>query len=176
MTEPVPAAYIDRIIEIIQDLIRLRPGLKTMLPENLARFKQHLAELHPEGSYRRIASYDLHYRDVFLRIGIVLSQHRDPMTMSELSEALAVPLSTATRLVDWLVESGYAERLPDPQDRRIVRVALTAAGRELYETINRHIRRHVEELLQRFTPEERDCLVVLLRKVVEFLQDQEEAR
>jgi len=41
--------------------------------------------------------------------------------MGELSKALDVPLSTATRIADCGQER-YAERSPDPKDRRVVRV------------------------------------------------------
>ncbi len=52
--------------------------------------------------------------------------------MGKLSEAAGVPPSTATRMVDWLVEGGYAERFANLEDRRIARVGLTETGRELY--------------------------------------------
>ena len=45
--------------------------------------------------------------------------------MGELSNALSLPFSTATRMVDYLVARGYIQRLSDTTDRRVVRVALT---------------------------------------------------
>jgi DNA-binding MarR family transcriptional regulator len=156
------------LADILRDFIRLKPRLKTLLPEGLMRVKERLGLLHPEDGPRRAADYDLFYR-----VGIALSRPSAPLTMGELSEALVVPLSTATRMVDWLVESGYAERLPDPEDRRIVRVTLTETGQELYQTINGFLRQRVEQILQRFTAEERENLVLLLRKVVEALEELE---
>jgi DNA-binding MarR family transcriptional regulator len=157
---------VDEVVEILREVIQLKPRLKAMLPEDLARLKERLGELQPEGGPRRAADYDLFYR-----IGAVLSRQREPLSMGELSEALAVPLSTATRMVDWLVESGYARRLPDPDDRRIVRVALTVTGRELYQTISEFIRLRVEQILRRFTAEERKELTLLLRKLVVALEE-----
>jgi len=58
-----------------------------------------------------------------------------------------VPFSTATRMVDWFVDNGYAQRLPDPEDRRVVRVALTDSGRELYQTIERYMVQHFRLML-----------------------------
>lgn len=147
------------------DLLRLMPRLKPVLPEDLARLKERLRALHPEGGAERVADFEL-----FFRIGGVLARRSDPLTMGELSAALGVPLSTATRMVDWLVDGGYAERRSDPDDRRIVRVALTETGRELYQTIRAFIRERIEQVLSRFTPEEREQLVVLLRKLVTTLE------
>ncbi len=165
MIESPLALQTNQITDILRDFIRLKPRLKAVLPEDLARLKERLGKLHPGGGARRAADYDLFYR-----VGIVLSRQREPLTMGELGEALAVPLSTATRMVDWLVGSGYAERLPDPEDRRVVRVALAETGRELYQSINDFMRQRVEQILHGFTAEEREELVLLLRKLVEALE------
>ncbi len=166
MTEPSLPLQTDQFVDILRDFLRLKPRLKVVLPEDLARLKERLDELHPEGGPRRAADYDLFYR-----VSGVLSRRREPLSMGELSEALAVPLSTATRMVDWLVESRYVERLPDPEDRRLVRVRLSETGRHLYHTIDGFLRQRVEQMLRRFTAEERQELVVLLRKVVQVLEE-----
>jgi len=168
MLEPILASHTEAISEFVRRLIQVKPRLKLMLPEDLTRLKERLGELHPEGGAKRAADYDLFYR-----VGIVLARSKEPMTMSELSEALAVPLSTATRMVDWLVKSDYVERLPDPDDRRIVRVRLTETGRKLYTAINDFLRQRVEQILSRFTVQERESLVALLRKVADTLEELE---
>ena len=50
-------------------------------------------------------------------------------TMGDLAEHLRLSPSTVTGLVDGLVSRGLVERLEDAEDRRIVRVMLTATGR-----------------------------------------------
>lgn len=52
-------------------------------------------------------------------------------TMSELAEEMNTSLPSATSLVDRLVKSGWVERQPDPNDRRIIRLAITDAGRKV---------------------------------------------
>ncbi len=154
-----------QIAAVWDDLIRLQPRFKALFPASLARAKARLLQLHPEGGSKRASDYSLFYR-----IGLVLSREREPLTMGELSEALSVPLSTATRMIDWLVESGYAMRFPDLDDRRIVRVALTETGQELSHTINEFIQQRSEQVLSEFTPQERDELVRLLQKLVKALE------
>jgi DNA-binding MarR family transcriptional regulator len=51
-----------------------------------------------------------------------------PTGMAELCRVLGVERSSLTGLVDRAERSGLVERLPDPADRRAVRVALTRAG------------------------------------------------
>ena len=91
--------------------------------------------------------------------------------MGELSRALEVPLSTATRLIDGLVESGYAERVPDPEDRRVVRVKLTPEGQELFHLLYSYIKEQIDLILIRFSDSERKQLISLLRKAVLFMNE-----
>jgi DNA-binding MarR family transcriptional regulator len=168
-TEPSLSSHIDQATEIVRDLICLRPHLKVRLPEDLARAKARLAKLRPEGKTKSGVDHDL-----LFQVGVILARQQEPLTMGEFGKALDVPLSTATRIVDWWVKSGYVERSRDPKDRRIVRVALTKAGRELVKTGNKLIRQRVELILRRFTAEERQTLVVLLHKLVESLANEKE--
>lgn len=57
------------------------------------------------------------------------------LTMRELATELMCDASNATGIVDRLEKRGLVERSPDPQDRRIKRVYLTAAGRRMRETL-----------------------------------------
>ena len=169
MPDPSFTVHTAQFTEIVRHFIRLKPRLKATLPEdeNLARVKAHLEEAHLGGRAGSIADYDL-----LLNIGVILSRQQEPMTMGELSQALDVPLSTATRIVDWLVKNDYAKRLSDPDDRRIVRVALTETGQAMYRAANEFIQKRVERLLRPFTPEERENLVMLLRKLVKALEEE----
>ena len=103
--------------------------------------------------------------ELFYRVGSRIS-HGENLTMGELSNVLSVPLSTATRIVDYLVERGYIRRLPDPEDRRVVRVGLTTAGLEFYRTMDNHVKERTQQLLSCLSNEERNSLFNLLDKVV----------
>ncbi|MFZ5484763.1 MAG: MarR family winged helix-turn-helix transcriptional regulator [Pseudomonadota bacterium] len=59
--------------------------------------------------------------------------HQTDITVSQLSQALSVHISTASNLVDKLSRAGYIERLRIEEDRRVVRLRLTQAGRALIE-------------------------------------------
>jgi DNA-binding MarR family transcriptional regulator len=85
--------------------------------------------------------------------------------MGELSKSIAAPMSSTTRMVNWLVDNGYAARLSDPDDRRIVRVTLTEEGRKLYEYIEGHIVQRVRETLQILTQEEQSVVLAVFDKL-----------
>lgn len=92
--------------------------------------------------------------------------------MGELSRALDVPLSTATRLVDWLVDNDYVQRQPDLGDRRIVRVGLTDAGRRLCAIGDEFMRKRVERWMRHFTPQERETLITLVNKLIDVIEEE----
>lgn len=72
-------------------------------------------------------------------LGREAPEHRP--TMGELAESLGVALSTATQIVERIEKRGLVERAHgDPDDRRVVRLALTPQGRDLLET-RRRLRR-----------------------------------
>ncbi len=72
-------------------------------------------------------------------LGRDLPAHRP--TMGELAESLGVALSTATQIVERIEKRGLVQRAHgDPDDRRVVRLTLTAQGRELVEN-RRRLRR-----------------------------------
>jgi DNA-binding MarR family transcriptional regulator len=64
-----------------------------------------------------------------LRAMRILS-HRGDRTMRDVAGCLGVAMSTATQIADRLERIGMVERRPDTTDRRVVRLALTGAGRE----------------------------------------------
>jgi len=62
----------------------------------------------------------------------VLSSADQPLALSELARCNKCVRSNMTQLVDRLEADGLVRRVNDPDDRRIRRAALTAAGRQAY--------------------------------------------
>jgi DNA-binding MarR family transcriptional regulator len=56
-----------------------------------------------------------------------------PVTLGELAELERVASPTITKVTGILQERGLVEKVPDPADRRFVRVELTPEGRALVE-------------------------------------------
>lgn len=160
--------HIQQTAEIFQNLQRLKSHLGNASPQDYQLIQRYLSRSHAKAELG-----DLSAPAVFYPAALPLYGQTEPLTMSRLSRAMGVPLSTATRLVDWLVTHGYAERSSDASDRRVVRVALTRSGCELYEAINLALARRLEKILSRLNSAERKQLVALLRKVVEITESEE---
>jgi DNA-binding MarR family transcriptional regulator len=149
----------NQIARLLQDFLQLQIKIKASLPKELAQIRSQIDELNPGGKSERRASYALFYS-----ISHNLYQ-KNSLTMGELSDYLSVPLSTATGMVDWMVDNGYAQRLPDLEDRRVVRVALTDKGRKLHEMIENDMGQRFEQILSCLTAEERSILFIIIGKM-----------
>ncbi|MGW8989954.1 MarR family winged helix-turn-helix transcriptional regulator [Streptomyces zhihengii] len=66
-----------------------------------------------------------------------LTSRYGEMRMSRLAELLAVDMSVTSRHVAHVVDRGWLERLPDPDDRRSRILRLTPAGEELLDDLGR---------------------------------------
>ena len=84
---------------------------------------------------------------------LVVLASRGPQSMAALAEAVAVTPATASRLCDRLVKKGLVRRRSDRQDRRQVRLALTATGRDLVDTVTTRRRHEIAQLLATIPPE-----------------------
>lgn len=135
---------------LVRDFMRLWAKFGTLLPSELAKAHESVKGMNLEDKLQEAANYELFYRVSSMLLD------RGNLTMGELSSAISVPMSTATRIVDWLVAGGFAQRLPDSEDRRVVRVALTSSGKELHETLEDFIVRRLQQLLAKLTNEELD--------------------
>jgi DNA-binding MarR family transcriptional regulator len=76
-----------------------------------------------------------------------LARREDGMTPGELTRELLVTAGNVTGIVDRLVTLGLVERRKVPEDRRAIRVRLTAAGRRLMQRALPRHRQDVAEVL-----------------------------
>jgi len=151
--------------DILLRLFYLRHRLRGKLPEQLLNVKANIQEHNLCEKIEQVND-----RDVFFTIGFIFCRQSKPITMGDLSRILGVPFSTTTRTVDWLVNNNYIQRLADPEDRRVVRVELTGAGKELYGILNDLLLERTEQFLSNFSPNERKDLSRLLGKLVDNLE------
>jgi DNA-binding MarR family transcriptional regulator len=83
-----------------------------------------------------------------LRVLAIVANNPDT-NMSRLAEALDVVPSSASRLCDRLEATGLLRRVPDPRDRREVRLLLTASARRLLEQLRERRRIALGDVLER---------------------------
>jgi DNA-binding MarR family transcriptional regulator len=91
--------------------------------------------------------------------------------MGDLADALRVEASTATRAVERLVRAGLAEKAGCADDKRVVRVSATDAGRRRHAEASRVRAIVMERILQQFDDDERRHLADLMERFVGALDD-----
>jgi DNA-binding MarR family transcriptional regulator len=94
--------------------------------------------------------------------------------MSRLAEALEVVPSSASRLCDRLEATGLLRRVPDPRDRREVRLILTSSARRMLDQLRERRREALAGVLERMTPGDRADLVRSLRAFAQAAVDEDE--
>ncbi|MBX2841724.1 MAG: MarR family transcriptional regulator [Flammeovirgaceae bacterium] len=95
---------------------------------------------------------DVSKRDFAL---LIMLGKSDSMIMREIADFLQVPLSTATGIVDKLIEKGYVERQFSPEDRRIILIRLNKEGKAIYLTLLNKLNYFGTMLLEEFSNEDR---------------------
>ena len=85
--------------------------------------------------------------------------------LRELARAAGVSAPTATRMVDGLAARGIVTREPAPDDRRAVRIALTAEGRAAVLDRRAHQLDRRRALFDRLSPSERRAAAKVLARL-----------
>ena len=85
---------------------------------------------------------------------LILQKHGDNMTMSELARHSQCSKQQMTKLVDKLIENGFAERISDPDDRRIIRLRLTESGQGFLTRFWQDADTYYDSLLGEMTEDE----------------------
>lgn len=155
----------------INETIALVQGFVQMWIKYEAAMHREVAAIKPPDGGKLLSSKLHSYINYghFYKVSSRIMKYKSP-TMSVLSSALSVPFSTATRIVDSMVADGYIKRLPDPEDRRIVKVVLTTKGLQLHALIENTTGEHVQQILSCLTHEEQDKLFELIGKVMSALE------
>lgn len=98
-------------------------------------------------------------------------EHGSAVSQRELARRCGVAPSTLNHTVDHLARSGWVERRRDTRDRRLLRLALTEAGRRHLWRVREAADRQIEPLLDHLTPSEERVVRGFLRATVTRLQE-----
>ena len=101
---------------------------------------------------------DLHANDIGLFEVLAGSES---WTVRQIAVALSAPISTISSALDRLEKLGLVKRNRTPDDRRVVRIELTAPGQRLAIRLrNAHIE-NCHAMLRRLAPEQREQFLSL---------------
>lgn len=84
----------------------------------------------------------------------MLRAHEKTMTMSEMARSVHCSKQQMTKTVNKLIECRFMERVPDPADRRIIRLGLTQEGKDFLARFYAMSAECFQPMFDRMSPEE----------------------
>jgi DNA-binding MarR family transcriptional regulator len=97
---------------------------------------------------------------------VLLALDRGAMrSQAALAEAIGADKTRIIRTLDELQAHGHIERQPDPDDRRVRLLAITASGRAVKDAAQAEIQRGEERWLGELSPQERRMFLRVLRRL-----------
>jgi DNA-binding MarR family transcriptional regulator len=129
-----------------------------LLAEQLLRLTRRVHRIQK----RHLEQGDLGITPAQSRLLRTLAHFGSPPRMADLAKRLEVVPRAVTTLVDGLEASGKVRRVPDPTNRRVIRIEVTDEGREALRTLHGARRSAAEEFLAPLTDEQREVLGGLL--------------
>ena len=98
---------------------------------------------------------------------LFILQSDEMLSLSELSQRMAMNRSNCSRAVDKLSDKELVKRETDPQDRRRTLLKLSEKGQERVENLRRYIREEIKEHLAELSNSD----IELLRKASEDIHE-----
>jgi DNA-binding MarR family transcriptional regulator len=99
-----------------------------------------------------------------------LTRYPAGVRQGDLAELMGMSAPSMTRLVEIMLEAGWVDRLPDPEDQRALLVRLSPLGHKTLETLRDESAGQLSEELTELTGDERAALaaaVPVLRKLAD---------
>lgn len=90
-------------------------------------------------------------------------------TMSEIAQRLKLSVSSATLIVDRIVQRGLVVRERSESDRRVVHVELSVRGQQMYRAVEESLMHLGRAMLQALEENEQETLLRLYRKIASTL-------
>jgi DNA-binding MarR family transcriptional regulator len=144
-----------------------KPDSDGLLAEQLLRLTRRVHRIQK----RHLEQRGLGVTPAQARLLRTLAHYDSPPRMADLAERLEVVPRAVTTLVDGLEASGKVRRVPDPANRRVIRIELTDDGRKALLELRRARVSAAEEILDPLTNVEREVLSGLLDALVDGMPE-----
>lgn len=124
------------------------------------------------GLHRAVNYIDRQSARIFSQYDLTMGQfavlealyHKGDMTVGQVQEKILSTSGTIPLIVKNLEKRGYLTRRADPDDKRCCILHITELGQELIARVYPENEKKIIELMEYWTPEEQEQLVVLLKK------------
>lgn len=102
-------------------------------------------------------------------ISLLLVERYGEMSMSQICEAMNMPMSTATGIIDRMVKKGVIGRQRSDSDRRVVVVCITKKGEEVTNHWKKIFFEYITQIEEALTEEERQVIFKVFLKVMDII-------
>jgi len=113
------------------------------------------------------AGYDLSVEEWVILVNL---KRREELSQLEIGERVGKDPPHVSRLLDRLQRAGLVERRATPEDRRIKRIVLTAAGRAALPRLTRVALEALESVFEGITQAEYDAFMRCLEHIISQLE------
>lgn len=134
--------------------------------EELGYLLVEVSKLHRAHAHAALEKLGLYRGQNFVLTALA---EQEGLAQSELAERLLVRPPTISNSLERMETAGWIVRRPDPDDRRVSRVYLTDAGRELQESVSSLWHDLEVQTFAGLTLEQRDSLQHMLLQIRENL-------
>jgi DNA-binding MarR family transcriptional regulator len=139
------------------------------LGDELLAFLGHAINGQQQRVFRAAADLDLSLAQLQGLCALQVAER--PVALHELCEHMGLSVGATSRAVDALYRDGYVTRKEDQADRRVKRIAITAAGRDVIDRLNEARRIGLRAFAGTLTSDERDGLSRALAPVLARLEE-----
>lgn len=143
------------------------PGMSTdadrLLAEQLLRLTRRLHRIQK----RHIEPIGITPAQSRLLRVVAHDEREQPPRMADIAARLEVVPRQVTTLVDGLEAAGCVRRVPDPANRRVIRIELTDTGRATLRQLRNARTDAAEEILAPLTADQREVLGGLLNALAD---------
>ena len=94
------------------------------------------------------------------------AMEKDNPSMKDVADMLRIQGSSATVIIDRLVLNGELVRMEDKEDRRVVRIGITEAGKKILKTGMKDSIAGMDKLLAILDKKERSALDKIITKII----------
>ncbi|MCX5686400.1 MAG: MarR family transcriptional regulator [Candidatus Omnitrophica bacterium] len=142
---------------------------------SLADFVERVSEIMPVvmREFFRQETNEFYKLKITLPQFVVLDmlKRQGESKMSDLARLINVTTAAMTGIVDRLVRDGYAKRMHDPGDRRIVKVDLTVKGARSVKDMTEHRKMLMARIFEMISQKEREEYLMILTHIRDHIME-----
>ena len=146
-------------------LFKFAEGMNQLMPQIIQEFARRQAD-------------ELYKGKITLPQFLILNflEHKGEAKMSDMARFMQVTTAAMTGIIERLVKYGYTLRAFEASDRRIIKIKLTAKGKELVRKVNQQRRQMIIDVFGKLSQGERQGYLKILTHIHQILGAREGLR